>query len=129
MTALLLDTHAWVWSLMESHRLPPLAAKAIETATQVLVSPISFFEIAQKVRVGKWPEMAPYVAQLPALLAEQGSYVASFTPEIALLAGTLAWEHRDPFDRLLAATALQSQIALVSADRVFDGIVARVWEG
>jgi PIN domain nuclease of toxin-antitoxin system len=126
-TALLLDTHAWVWSLMESHRLPPLAAKAIETATQVLVSPISFFEIAQKVRVGKWPEMVPYVAQLPALLGEQGSYTADFTSEIALLAGSLDWRHRDPFDRFLAATALKSQIALVSADPVFDGIVPRIW--
>jgi PIN domain nuclease of toxin-antitoxin system len=34
----------------------------------VLVSPITFFEVAQKVRLGKWPEMEPFVSQLPALL-------------------------------------------------------------
>jgi len=113
---------------MGSDRLPLAAVRAIETATQVRVSPISFFEIAQKVRLGKWPEMEPYEAQLPALLTEQGCYAADFTPEICALAGNLPWEHRDPFDRLLAATALHSQIALVSADRVFDGIVPRLWK-
>ena len=43
----------------------------------MLVSPISFFEIAQKVRLGKWPEMAPFISRLPALLMEQGGGIAA----------------------------------------------------
>lgn len=100
---------------------------AIEAADTVLVSPITFFEIAQKVRLGKWPEMEPFVSRLPVLLGEQGGSVAGFDPAICIAAGMMAWSHRDPFDRLLAATAMQYNLPLVSADAVFDGIVMRLW--
>jgi PIN domain nuclease of toxin-antitoxin system len=126
-TAVLLDTHAWVWSLSGDKRLSRPALAAIEAADTVLVSPITFFEIAQKVRLGKWPEMEPFVGQLDGLLGEQGGSVAAFTPAIAVVAGMTAWPHRDPFDRLLAATALHHNVPLVSADAVFDGVVTRVW--
>lgn len=93
----------------------------------VLVSPITFFEIGQKVRLGKWPEMEPFVGQLVALLGEQGGSVAGFDPAICIAAGMMPWPHRDPFDRLLAATAMHYNLPLVSADTVFDGIVTRLW--
>ena len=53
MTAVLLDTHAWTWSLSSDGRLSPAAMAEIAGAELVLVSPISFFEISQKVRLGK----------------------------------------------------------------------------
>lgn len=127
MKAVLLDTHAWAWSLTGDDRLSPRATAIIEAAGRVFVSPISFFEIAQKVRLGKWPEMEPFVGRLAALLAEQGGTVADFTPAICIEAGVMPWDHRDPFDRLLAATALHGSLPLVSADSVFDGIVSRHW--
>lgn len=99
----------------------------MSTAAAVLVNPITFFEIAQKVRIGKWPEMEPFIGQLTALLAEQGGSVASLDPAIYVAAGTMAWAHRDPFDRLLAATAAHYNLPLVSADSVFDGVVTRLW--
>jgi PIN domain nuclease of toxin-antitoxin system len=89
--------------------------------------PISFFEIAQKVRLGKWPEMEPFVATLPALLVEQGGYAARLDPTICNMAGLMDWAHRDPFDRIVAATAMNMKLTLVSADVAFDGVVARVW--
>lgn len=127
MTSVLLDTHAWTWSLAGDGRLTPRALAAIRDAGTVFVSPISFFEVAQKVRVGKWPEMAAFIERLPSLLAQQGGTVAAFGPAICLEAGMMDWAHRDPFDRLIAATARQSGYLLVSADTVFDGIVSRVW--
>lgn len=127
MTAILLDTHAWAWSLAEDQRLSRPALLAIEAAETVLVSPISFFEIAQKVRVGKWPKMESWLSQLPALLAEQGGSVAALNPAICVAAGTMSWAHRDPFDRLLAATAMHYNLPLVSVDTVFDGVVTRLW--
>ncbi len=108
-------------------RLSKTALAAIETASTVLVSPITFFEIAQKVRLGKWPEMEPYVEQLPVLLREQGGVAADFSPALCVRAGMLDWSHRDPFDRFLAATALLGHVPLISADTVFDGMVTRVW--
>ena len=96
-------------------------------AKTILVSAISFLEIAQKVRLGKWPEMAPYVDRLPELLGSQRGVVASLETADCLMAGTMEWPHRDPFDRFLAASALRRGIAIVSADPIFDGIVARLW--
>ena len=125
MAALLLDTHAWAWTLTDSPRLSARAREALETTEAVHVSPVSFFEIAQKVRLGKWPEMEDAVDELPALLSEQGGSVAALTPGTAVTAGTLDWSHRDPFDRLLAATSLESGITLLSADVVFDQLEGR----
>lgn len=133
MSAFLLDTHAWAWSLTGDERLSKAAVKLMEKADDVFISPISFFEIGQKVRIGKWPEMAPFVDRLPALLEEQGGRVAVLSPELCLKAAVLDWDHRDPFDRLLAATAMEHRIAIISVDAVFDqlagadGWIARLW--
>lgn len=127
MKAVLLDTHSWAWTLSRDRRLSSAATEAIENAQSVLVSPISFFEIAQKVRLRKWPEMTPFVGRLPALLAEQGGGIAAPEAQICAAAGTMVWVHRDPFDRLLAATALHYNLPIISADTVFDGVVTRLW--
>ena len=127
MRAVLLDTHAWTWSLAGDDRLSRTALAAITGAETVLVSPISFFEIAQKARLGKWPQMEPFADRLPALLETQGGRIAELEGVICLNAGTMAWAHRDPFDRLLAATALRRDVPIVSADAVFDSVVNRLW--
>ncbi len=127
MTAILLDTHAWTWSLSADARLSAPAKAGIANAELVLVSPISFFEIAQKVRLGKWPEMTPFAGRLGQILTEQGGFAADFSPEICLRAGLMDWPHRDPFDRLILATAQVMNLPLVSADTVFDGRVTRLW--
>lgn len=131
MASVLLDTHAWVWSLFDDPRLSVPARLAIETADAVRVSPISFFEIGQKVRIGKWPEMAPHVESLPARLAEQGGLLALLGRDICLRASLMDWPHRDPFDRILAATAALSGDPLISMDAVFDTTgtpsIRRIW--
>jgi len=109
------------------------ATELIRGAETVYVSPISIFEIGQKVHRGKWPEMAPFVDRLADLLAKQGARFAALTPDVCLRAATLPWDNRDPFDRLLAATAIGSGLAYISADEAFDqlnaldGWVARSW--
>lgn len=127
MKAVLLDTHAWAWSLTGDSRLSPGAVRAMTSAETVLISPISLSEIGQKVRLGKWPEMSSFVERLVEILEEQGGLLAPLEPRICLAASTLDWNHRDPFDRLIAATASHFNLPLVSTDVVFDGIVTRVW--
>ncbi len=127
MKAVLLDTHVWAWSLTADKSLSRGAIDAICAAERVLLSPISFFEIAQKVRLGKWPEMATVAARLPSLLETQGGSLADLDGEICASAGIMAWPHRDPFDRLLAATAQRRNLPIISADTVFDGVVTRIW--
>lgn len=127
MTAVLLDTHTWAWSIVDVPRLSRPARDTILAADATYVSPISFFEIALKVRLGKWPAMQAVVPRLPSLLQDQGGSLASLEPAIGIDAGRLDWLHRDPFDRLLAATARHYRLDFVSADRVFDDVVRRVW--
>lgn len=127
MKRVLLDTHAWAWSLLGGSRLSAPALAAMTGARQVLVCPISLYEIGQKVRLGKWPAMEPYVDRLPGLAEEQGSVVTTLEPSLCWQAAMLEWRHRDPFDRLLAATALRYDLPIVSMDKVFDGVVTRVW--
>lgn len=131
--SVLLDTHAWAWSLTGDARLSNGAERLLEQAEAVFVSPISFYEIGQKVRGGKWPEMEPFLDRLTDLVEEQGGRVAALVPEICLRAATMAWGHRDPFDRILAATASYHGLPLISADAAFDdlmghqGWIARLW--
>lgn len=133
MKSILLDTHTWAWSLTADSRLTTRAITVIEQADNVFVSPISFYEIGQKVRIGKWPEMAPFLDRLAGFVEEQGGRVAALTPEICLHAATMDWTHRDPFDRFLAATAIGLEMPLISADTAFDdlgdhkGWIARLW--
>ncbi|WP_243695873.1 type II toxin-antitoxin system VapC family toxin [Rhodovulum marinum] len=128
---MLLDTHAWTWMLTNDPKLTRAALEAAEAADAVRLSPISFFEISQKVRMGKWPEMAAFLDQLPDLAAGQGILSAPLVPEVAVLAGSMVWPHRDPFDRIIAATAVLSGAVLLSADAMFDtlenGGLQRVW--
>lgn len=129
----LLDTHAWAWTLTDDRRLSAPARRALLDAPGVFVSPISLYEIGQKVRLGKWPEMAPHLASLARVLGEQGGLVAPLSPAVCLAAASLPWAHRDPFDRLLACTATAMGLALLSADTVFDaaegldGTLTRIW--
>ena len=65
------------------------------------------------------------------LLRGQGIITASFDMEIACLAGQMPWPHRDPFDRIIAATAMLSGSVLASADAMFDTLddsrLRRIW--
>jgi PIN domain nuclease of toxin-antitoxin system len=103
---LLLDTHAWAWSMTGDARLSAAAIAAMEQAETVSISAISLFEIGQKVRLGKWTEMAPFLDRLISLAEEQGGRLVEVSPEASLLAATMEWDHRDPFDRIIAATAI-----------------------
>lgn len=125
--SVLLDTHAWAWSLTGDPRLSAKASSAIADASLVYVSPISFFEIGQKVRLGKWPEMEPHADSLEAILERQGGLLAALEARICLKASLMDWAHRDPFDRILAASAAHYNLPLLSADTIFDGVVTRLW--
>jgi PIN domain nuclease of toxin-antitoxin system len=113
--------------LTDDRRVSARAREEIAKADTILVSAITFFEIAQKARLGKWPEMSAYMDRLPDLLEKQRAVAASLEAADCVLAGTMEWPHRDPFNRLLAASALRRRVAIVSADPIFDAVVARVW--
>jgi PIN domain nuclease of toxin-antitoxin system len=124
----LLDTGPLAMVIIGSARLTNTAKDAILSADRVTVSAISLYEIGQKVRLGKWPEMEQFVSELERLTLERGVEILPLTGSASLRASLLEWSHRDPFDRMIAAVALQEGVAVVSPDAAFDGIgVSRVW--
>lgn len=125
----LLDTHVLLWALMEPAKLSPRAREILkDAANTVLVSPASAWEIATKHRLGRLPEAESVVRGYRRHLATLMATEVPITSEHALLAGSLGAEHRDPFDRMLAAQALVEGVSLVTADPAFSALrVETVW--
>ncbi len=126
----ILDTNALAMVLTDDARLPQNAKAVILQSPLASVCAISFYEIGQKVRLGKWDAMAPFVQDLIDIVTADGFNLIGLNPHQALRASLLDWSHRDPFDRMIAAVALSEDAALVSSDTAFDalGAVDRIWD-
>lgn len=117
---LLLDTHVVLWSATDPDRLPAEARSALEDGTnEVLVSIVSAWEIAIKQSLGKLDLAKPAEQWLPEVLRRTGFEVAELGLAAALRVRGLAWHHRDPFDRLLIAQALEEGYTIVTHDDAF----------
>ena len=125
---MLLDTGGLSYVLLD-HGLTPSAIAAIRQAGTTYVSSVSLYEIALKVRLGKWSAMAPVEPELPAYITEADALVIPLTAEVAHLAGRLNWDHRDPFDRLIVAQAIVSDLPIVSSDRAIGALGASPGQG
>ncbi len=125
----LLDTHVVLWALTEPDRLSNRSRELLEDAhTEIVVSAASAWEVATKHRLGKLPNAGDLVDSFAEYLRELRAVDLPIRTEHALLAGRLAVEHRDPFDRMLAAQALCEQIPLISQDASFAAFpVSIVW--
>ncbi len=125
----LLDTHAVIWAVEIPHLLSRRAHSiVVESRNKLVVSCISAFEIATKSRLGKLPEVESLHLEFDQALRDAGFTILPVTSSVALRAARLPGEHRDPFDRLIAATALEADIALLSKDAAMDGFgVQRIW--
>jgi PIN domain nuclease of toxin-antitoxin system len=122
-TALLLDTHALVWAIAAPDRLGRRARAAIEhPRSDLVVSAASAWELATKVRLGRFPEAEPIVAQFDECVERLRARHLPITSRHAMRSGGLRWDHRDPFDRMLAAQALLEHATLVTTDAAFTDL-------
>ena len=118
----LLDTHVVLWALSEPARLGRKARKIIENpASHLMVSAASAWEIATKQRLGKLPQADALLGAYSKHLDRLGVGRLPVTEEHALLAGRLEWDHRDPFDRMLAAQAMVESLVIITGDPTFAG--------
>jgi PIN domain nuclease of toxin-antitoxin system len=126
---LLPDAHALLRFLADDPQLSARARAALaDPANERWLLPISLVEIALKVRLGKLPLSAPFGALFPAQLTANRVPLYPLEPRHIEPLTTLPFHHKDPFDRLLVATALIDQLDLVSADAVLDAYgITRVW--
>lgn len=119
----LLDTHAFVWAISDPDSLGVSARRFITDPTNsLLVSAASAWELSTKVRLGKFSEAAPLVDRYDDLVRALRAESLPISAGQALRAGQLRWEHRDPFDRMLAAQALDIQVPLLTRDREFAAL-------
>ena len=126
---LLLDTHAFLWWVINDSRISQAASWAIsDEGNEVLISAVSAWEIAIKHRVGKLPESEKLVENFVETINLEGFEELPISVDDAVRAGQLAGHHNDPFDRMLIAQALARNIPLVSNEQVFDRYgVRRLW--
>ncbi len=112
---LLLDTHAALWWAQDPAQLSAPAAAAIaDGANAVWFTAASAWELAIKVRSGK---VTVDVARLVAVLVQDGVHVLGIGVHDGIAAGSLAWSHRDPFDRMIVAQAERLDLVVVSRDQ------------
>ena len=123
---ILLDSHAFVWWLLDDKRLSPSAFSAIEQDPEVFLSAVTAWEIAGKVRTGKWPEAEILSERFFDAIAQSQLRPLPISLEHAHLAGSLPSIHRDPFDRMLAAQAIVEDMPLVTADPAFRNFEVQV---
>lgn len=117
---IVLDTHIWFWWINQEHNRFPLSWLArIENAAHVVVSPVSCFEIALANQRGRLSLPCEVDAWLEQALQPAGIELLPMTAAIATRAVSLSPVHKDPFDRIIIASALEHNAQLVSIDGFF----------
>jgi PIN domain nuclease of toxin-antitoxin system len=114
---LLLDTHIWIWSLLEPERLVPDVRAALQTpATEIWLSPISIWEalmLVEKGRIAVTGEGHNWVRNMVHALPRREAPV---THDVAIMSRQIRLAHQDPADWFLAATAVVGRLTLVTDD-------------
>ncbi|OGO37006.1 MAG: hypothetical protein A2W35_08590 [Chloroflexi bacterium RBG_16_57_11] len=125
---IVLDTSALLYWTLDPAQLSSKASKVIQGAGRIMVSSISIWEIALKVKRQKLIlplTVADYVERLQLLEALE---ILSVDVQTWLDNLALPWEHRDPADRTIVALAARFGCPLITSDRLIAGFYPRtVW--
>ncbi|NTV74057.1 MAG: type II toxin-antitoxin system VapC family toxin [Holophaga sp.] len=114
---LLLDTHIFLWLNADDPKLTKKARKLIDEAQEIFVSSVVFWELAIKISRG---DLAADLEELKSALYSNAFTLLPITVEHACATATLAWHHKDPFDRLLVAQAITEPLRLMTADHQLE---------
>jgi PIN domain nuclease of toxin-antitoxin system len=124
----LLDTHALLWFIQDDPQLSDRARVIITTDTnQLCLSVASLWEITIKLNIGKLT-IGHTIDEIYTLLKQLNIEILAISQSDLEQYLTLPLHHRDPFDRLIIAQAIDRQLALVSADSAFRAYsVQKLW--
>ena|ERR1035438_4110473 len=124
----LLDTHTFLWLLRAPEILPTQVQDiAADRSNALVLSVVTPWEMAIKATTGKL-DAAEILDNFERIAALAGYSILETTIRQVIRGGRLPLHHKDPFDRLLVAQALDLRIPLVSRDQVFDLYGAkRIW--
>ena len=126
-TRVLVDTHVLLWWQSAPDRLSPRAAEVLATATTVLVSSVSAWEVALLVDAGRLRLDRPVPSWVNEVLGARGVEEVPLDGPTAVAAVDLGRRgfHRDPADRFLYATAERFRVPLVSKDEAVRAFADR----
>jgi PIN domain nuclease of toxin-antitoxin system len=129
-TALLLDTHVFLWMQAEPEKLGSARALIEDDRTELFLSAASSWEIAIKWALGRLPLPEPPDHYVPNRMRLSAIAALAVSHHHALGVATLPPHHGDPFDRLLVSQAKSEALPLVTADAAFRPYEAHlVWIG
>lgn len=127
---LLFDTQAFLWWCLVAPKVSPAALAALDEAEQVFLSPVTLWEIGLKIS-GKGFDFHLPDDWETVLFVHAERYQVSWlpiSPRDCRRIQDLPFHHKDPFDRMLIAQALQEKGAVVGSDNVFERYgVKRIW--
>lgn len=128
-TAVVLDTHAWIWWASDPDRLSARARKAVAGARFVAVPAICCWEVAMLCVKGRLKIDRDVGAWIRAALALPGLSLMDLSSEISVAAARLTELHGDPADRMIAATAIELGAPLITKDEKLARFapVAAIW--
>jgi PIN domain nuclease of toxin-antitoxin system len=109
----MLDTHVLLWALSDDPKLSSKARRLIENAAEIYVSAATFWEMAIKVGLGK---LDADLDDIREYCLESSFVELPITSEHAIAVKDLEQHHKDPFDRLIVATAMSEPTRLLTAD-------------
>lgn len=120
---LLLDTHILLWTVAEPRRLSPRVRRMLDRPSiEKWLSPISTWELILLAGRGDLTTDVPFAAWFAEVTAALALNEAPLTHDVVLASREVTVPHRDPADRLLAATARYYDLRLVTADeRLLNG--------
>lgn len=127
MDSVLLDTHAFIWLVEDDAKLPVSLRDIIENTANVFVSIASFWEISIKLNLGKLSLVSDY-NDIETSFKSTRFKLLSISLKDTVQVYNLPLHHKDPFDRILVAQAMNNSLVLVSRDAVFDAYpIQRLW--
>lgn len=126
---LLLDTHTFIWFVTDNPKLSDTARVLInEGNNEILFSTASIWEMAIKQSTGKLSFGLPFRVFIEHQFSLNRIDLLNINLDHIEVVVTLAFHHRDPFDRLIIAQGMVEQIPILSADSVFDSYpIQRLW--
>ena len=124
---MLLDTHIFLWWLFDDPKLSKEMRSIISDSANIFfVSSACVWEITTKYRIGRLPEAQSVANDVPYWINKAGFKPLAISPEHAQLAGSWKIDHRDPFDRMLAAQAKIEDLSLISIDKALSDFPIKI---
>jgi PIN domain nuclease of toxin-antitoxin system len=124
---ILIDTHYVLWTALNPSEMTPWAHRLLaDLKNEILVSSASIYEISLKVRLGKLPAADEFEGDLIANIEEKlGFVLLPLDAQSMYRAARFEDKRADPFDRMIAAQAIEYDLPLLSVDSKMDAFGVR----